>query len=85
MIFMSDWKKIALIITLVGGGLIVILGGIVVGQKIKQGQLAKVEQAETNNLITERAKGDVLLAQIQTLRADMDALIIPQVKLNLQP
>ncbi len=85
MIFMSDWKKIALIITLVGGGLIVILGGIVVGQKIKQGQLAKVEQVETNNLITERAKGDVLLAQIQTLRADMDALIIPQVKLNLQP
>lgn len=85
MIFMSDWKKIALIITLVGGGLIVILGGIVVGQKIKQGQLAKVEQAETNNLIAERAKGDVLLAQIQTLRADMDALIIPQVKLNLQP
>lgn len=85
MIFMSDWKKIALIIILVGGGLIVILGGIVVGQKIKQGQLAKVEQVETNNLITERAKGDILLAQIQTLRADMDALIIPQVKLNLQP
>lgn len=85
MIFMSDWKKIALIITLVGGGLIVILGGIVVGQKIRQGQLAKVEQVETNNLATERAKGDVLLAQIQTLRTDMDALVIPQVKLNLQP
>jgi hypothetical protein len=85
MIFMYDWKKIALIIILVGGGLIVILGGIAIGQKIKQGQLAQIQQTETNTLATERAKGDALLAEVQTLRTEMDALVIPQVKLNLQP
>ncbi len=82
---MHDWKKIALIIILIGGGLIVILGGIVIGQKIRQGQLAQVQQTEINILANERAKGDALLAEVQTLRTEMDAFVIPQVKLNLQP
>lgn len=85
MIFMHDWKKIALIIILVGGGLIVILSGIVIGQKIQQQQLAQKQQTETDFLASERAKGDIVLNQVQTLRTEMDAMVIPQVKLNLQP
>ena len=82
---MHDWKKIALIIILFGGGVIAILSGVAIGQKIKQQKLGQEQQSEIDAFAAERARADLLLTQVQKLKTETEAMVAPQVKLNLQP
>ncbi len=81
---MKNWKKISLMIIVIGGTLILMLLIILWRQEWQRSQQIKEIQVVTTELNNDKARADELLSEEEALEEMTESLVIPQVKLNIR-
>ncbi|MDO5561598.1 MAG: hypothetical protein Q4G02_02375 [bacterium] len=81
---MKNWKKLALMISVVAGAIILLLLLILGWQKLSARQAANKEAAIQRAAIAEKNQADVLLQEVENLKNLTNDLVIPQVKSNIR-